>query len=58
LTASQFDKGDKKEKPTLRIFENFFCSRTFGTFAFAPNRTNQPQGQSQKSQIFQPAKQE
>jgi hypothetical protein len=25
----------KTKKPTLRIFENFFCRHTFGTFAFA-----------------------
>jgi len=58
LTASQPDTGDKnkKEKPPLRIFENFFSSRTLGTFAFAPNRINQPQGQSQKSQIILPLK--
>jgi hypothetical protein len=33
LTAGQ---KEKNKKPSLRIFENFFCSRTFGTFTFAP----------------------
>jgi hypothetical protein len=47
-TVAQVTDGQKEKKPTLRIFENLFCSAHLAHLPLPTNHKNQPQGAKSK----------
>jgi len=51
LNCSPTDKKEKQKSPRFAFLKISFTQRTFGTFAFAPNRTSQRRAKAKEPNL-------